>query len=70
MVWISYENALFHKILLAYYQPFSIRVPTGESVGSDYVTQFEPTDSPVGALKNKGLTYDIPLLEIIPNFRP
>ena len=26
----------------------------GKSVGSEYVTKFEPTDLPVGALKKKG----------------
>jgi len=30
-----------------------IFAPTGESVGTEYVTKFEPTGLPVGEVKNK-----------------
>jgi hypothetical protein len=33
--------------------PLIIRTPTGKPIGSEYVTKYEPTDLPVGALKKK-----------------
>ena len=41
------------KSFLVYYLPLIIRAPTGKSVGSEFVTKFEPTDLSVGASKNK-----------------
>jgi hypothetical protein len=44
------EKRLSQKSYLVYYFRFSIRAPTGRSVGSEYVTKLEPTALVVGLL--------------------
>jgi hypothetical protein len=42
---------LSQKSILSNCDLILVRAPTGESVGSEYVTNFEPTDLPVGVTK-------------------
>jgi hypothetical protein len=45
------------KTFLIQYLLFIIRAPTGESVGSIFVKNFEPTDLPVGITKKDCLAF-------------
>ena len=57
---------LSQKSFLVYYLLLIIRAPTGESVGSEYVTKFEPPDLPVGATKKDSVsTFDTPSFVIL-----
>jgi hypothetical protein len=41
------------KVIIVFKPFIDFVALTGKPIGSEYVTKFEPTDLPVGALKNK-----------------